>query len=143
MDISDPTGQVSGMALFPEDFDAVRKVFDLTNQVILTLEVRGTEGQFDPVARSAAPMEAVVADAGAAGLRIHVAEAQAIQSVRSLLDRMAAELKKSARGPVQFCVADPATGVEYDIDTGQDFPLTPQIRGAIKAMGGVVLVEEV
>ncbi|MEK6215713.1 MAG: DNA polymerase III subunit alpha, partial [Boseongicola sp.] len=28
MNISDPTGQVSGMALFPDDFEAVRKVFE-------------------------------------------------------------------------------------------------------------------
>ena len=64
MNISDPTGQVSGMALFPEDFDTCRKVFDQTNHVVMSLEARFNEGQFDPVARSVAPMEGVVADAG-------------------------------------------------------------------------------
>ena len=142
MNISDPTGQVSGMALFPEDFDACRRVFDQTHQVVMTLEARFAEGQFDPVARSVAPMEAVVADAGGAGLRIHVESDAAIASVAALLTRMVEEAKIRSRGPVSFCIADRETGEEVEVSVGRDFPVTPQIKGAIKAMGGVVLVEE-
>jgi DNA polymerase-3 subunit alpha len=32
---------------------------------------------------------------------------------------------------------------EVDIDLGQDFPVTPQIKGAIKSLGGVLEVEEI
>ncbi|MDW4549537.1 DNA polymerase III subunit alpha [Defluviimonas sp. D31] len=143
MNISDPTGQVSGMALFPEDFDACRKVFDQTNHVVMSLEARFNEGQFDPVARSVAPMEAAVADAGAAGLRIHIESEAAVASVAALLARMVEEAKIRSCGPVSFCIADRETGEEVEIATGRDFPVNPQIKGAIKAMGGVVLVEEV
>ena len=142
MNISDPTGQVSGMALFPEDFDDCRRVFDQTHQVVMTLEARFAEGQFDPIARSVAPMEGVVADAGGAGLRIHVDSDAAIASVAALLTRMVEEAKIRSRGPVSFCIADRETGEEVEVSTGRDFPVTPQIKGAIKAMGGVVLVEE-
>ncbi|MBC7140725.1 MAG: DNA polymerase III subunit alpha, partial [Rhodobacteraceae bacterium] len=142
MNISDPTGQVSGMALFPEDFDNCRRVFDQTHQVVMTLEARFAEGQFDPVARSVAPMEGVVADAGGAGLRIHVDSDAAIASVAALLTRMVEEAKIRSRGPVSFCIADRETGEEVEVSTGRDFPVNPQIKGAIKAMGGVVLVEE-
>jgi len=38
MNISDPTGQVSGMALFPEDFDTIRKVFDTSSNSWLELQ---------------------------------------------------------------------------------------------------------
>ena len=143
MNISDPTGQVSGMALFPEDFDTCRKVFDQTNHVVMSLEARFNEGQFDPVARSVAPMEGVVADAGGAGLRIHIENEDAIASVAALLNRMVEEAKIRSRGPISFCIANRETGEEVEVEAGQDYPVNPQIKGAIKAMGGVVLVEEV
>jgi DNA polymerase-3 subunit alpha len=142
MDISDPTGQVSGMALFPEDFEAVRKVFERTHMVVLALEAKGSEGQFDPVARGAQALEDVVATAGASGLRIHIGDAAAAQSVRKLLDRMTGAINKAPRGPIRFCVADPSSGVEVEVEAGEEFPVSPQIRGAIRAMGGVLLVEE-
>jgi DNA polymerase-3 subunit alpha len=143
MDISDPTGQVSGMALFPEDFESVRKVFDRTHMVVLSLEAKGNEGQFDPVARGAQALEDVVATAGASGLRIHIDDAAAAQSVRKLLDRMTGAITKAPRGPIRFCVADPATGVEVEVEAGEAFPVSPQIRGAIRAMGGVRMVDEI
>ena len=64
MTISDPTLTVSGMALFPEDFEASRRVFEETTRVVMTLEARFNDGGFDPVARSVAPLDGVVADAG-------------------------------------------------------------------------------
>ncbi|SPH16933.1 DNA polymerase III subunit alpha [Defluviimonas aquaemixtae] len=143
LNISDPTGQVAGIALFAEDFDACRRVFDQTSQVVMTLEARFNEGQFDPVARSVAPMENVVADAVAAGLRIHVDAEAAVASVAGLLVRMAEDGASRARGPVSFCIADFGTGAEVEVVAGDSFPVSPQIRGAIKAMPGVMHVEEV
>ncbi|MCB2117166.1 MAG: DNA polymerase III subunit alpha, partial [Rhodobacteraceae bacterium] len=143
MNISDPTGQVSGMALFPEDFDSCRRVFDETPQVVMTLEARFNEGQFDPVARSVGKMDSAIADAGGAGLRIHIESADAVASVAALLRRITEEAKIRTRGPVLFCIANRATGEEVEVSTGCDFPVNPQIKGAIKAMGGVVLVEDI
>lgn len=147
MNISDPTGQVSGMALFPEDFDRVRAVFDQTNQVVMTLEARFNEGQFDPVARSVAAMDAVVADAGSSGLRIMVDDIAAVKTVASVLQQ-AKEVARGGtqtigRGPVSFCLIDPALPGEVEIETGQDFPLNPQIKGALKSLNGVLDVIEV
>ncbi len=143
MNISDPSGQVAGIVLFPEDFDACRRVFDQTPQVVMSLEARFNEGQFDPVARSAAPMEGVVADAGGAGLRIHIDSDQAVASVAALLNRIREEAKIRTRGPILFCIANRETGEEVEVATGPDFPVNPQIKGAIKAMAGVLLVEEI
>ncbi|MCA0273146.1 MAG: DNA polymerase III subunit alpha [Proteobacteria bacterium] len=143
MNISDPTGQVAGIALFTDDFETCRKVFEQTHQVVMTLEARFNEGQFDPVARSVAPMEGVVADAGGAGLRIHIDSDQAVASVAALLKRIAEEAKIRSRGPIRFCIADRETGEEVEVDAGRDYPVNPQIKGAIKAMAGVVMVEEI
>ncbi|PPB79909.1 DNA polymerase-3 subunit alpha [Albidovulum inexpectatum] len=142
MNISDPTGQVAGIALFPEDFDACRKVFDQTSQVIMTLEARFNEGQFDPVGRSVAPMEAMIADVSA-GLRIHLQDETAVGSVASLLSRMSEEGRIRSRGPIRFCVLDPRTGAEIELDAGEEWPVNPQIKGAIKAIPGVALVEDI
>ncbi|MCV2874299.1 DNA polymerase III subunit alpha [Defluviimonas sp. WL0050] len=143
MNISDPTGQVAGIALFTEDFDACRRVFDGTNQVVMSLEARFNEGQFDPVGRGVTPMEGAVADAGGAGLRIHIEDEGAVTSVASLLTRMMEEAKIRTRGPISFCIANRDTGEEVEVEAGQDYPVNPQVKGAIKAMPGVVLVEEV
>jgi DNA polymerase-3 subunit alpha len=140
MSISDPTGQVAGIALFPEDFETCRRVFEGTTQVVMTLEARFGEGGFDPVGRSVAPIEALVADAGGMGLRVFVDEAEAVGSVRALLDRMAGAAR--AKGPLAFCIADPATGRDIEVTTAETFALTPQIKSAIKSLPGVALVEE-
>jgi len=48
-----------------------------------------------------------------------------------------------ARGPIQFCLIHPDLPGEVEIDTGVEYPVTPQIKGAIKSLPGVILVEEV
>ncbi|MGI1660701.1 DNA polymerase III subunit alpha [Palleronia sp. KMU-117] len=142
MNISDPTGQVAGMALFPEDFDAVRKVFEKTSQVVLTLEARFNEGQFDPVARGATPLDGVVADAGSAGLRVFVEAPEAAPTVRAILDRARAEAGVRGRGPIELCLLAPDLPGEVGMLIGDDFPVSPQIKAALKAVSGVLTVEE-
>ncbi len=143
MNISDPTSQVSGIAMFCDDFDAVRRVFDQTHQVVMTLEARFNEGQFDPVGRSVVAMDGVVAEAGATGLRIFIEDVAAIPTVASVLGQAAENARGVPRGPVMFCLMDPTLPGETEIDTGQDFPLNPQIKGAIRSLAGVMEVQEV
>ncbi|WP_421701220.1 DNA polymerase III subunit alpha [Aliiroseovarius sp.] len=143
MNISDPTGQVSGMALFPDDFEATRRVFDETLQVVMTLEGRFNEGQFDPIARSVAPIDAVVADAGGMALNVHVDRPTAIEAVASLLANAAETARGVKPGEVSLTLMDPTLPGEVDMTLGKSFPLNPQIKGAIKSITGVVHVEEV
>ncbi len=143
MNISDPTGQVAGIAMFPDDADAVRAVFDKTNQVVMTLEAKFNEGQFDPVGRSVAPIDAVVADAGASGLRIMIDEPSAAQTVAELLAHATQAAVTAGKGPVYFRLFNPSLPGEVDMDTGMEFPVTPQIKGALKSLDGVLGVEEI
>jgi len=143
MNISDPTGQVAGIALFPDDADAVRAVFDKGTQVVMTLEAKFNEGQFDPIGRSVAPIDAVVADAGVSGLRIMIDEPDAAQTVAALLAHAAQAAVTAGKGPVQLRLFHPTLPGEVDLDTGMTYPVTPQIKGALKSLDGVLGVEEI
>ena len=143
MNISDPTGQVAGMVMFCDDFEATRQVFEQTNQVVMTLEARFNEGQFDPMGRSVAPMDGIVADAGAAGLRIFVDDPAAIVQVDNVLSRAAETVRGVGRGPIHFCLLNPDLPGEVEIDTGVEYPVNPQIKGAIRSLAGVLEVQEV
>ncbi|WP_238364963.1 DNA polymerase III subunit alpha [Mesobacterium pallidum] len=145
MNISDPTGQLSGIAMFAreeKDLIAAREVFETTDKVVVTLEGRFNDGQFDPTIRSAAPIDVAVADIGGMGMRILLEEAAAVDSVASVLSRAKAEVRKSGRGPVQLCLMDPGLPGEVEIDLPEDFPVTPQIKGALKSLPGVMAVED-
>ena len=143
MNISDPTGQVAGIALFPDDADAVRNVFDKSTQVVMTLEAKFNEGQFDPLGRSVAPIDTIVADAGGSGLRIMIEDPNAVTSVASLLEQAGSAATTAGKGPILLRLFNPTLPGEVDIDTGAEFPVSPQIKGAIKSLDGVLDVEEI
>ncbi|MFY0681473.1 MAG: DNA polymerase III subunit alpha [Thalassovita sp.] len=146
MNISDGTGQLSGVAMFarkPEDLIAARAVFEKTEKVIMSLEARFNDGQFDPTIRSAIGMDGEVADAGSMGLRIFVENETTIPNIASVLAGAAETQKTVGKGPIQFVLLNPDLPGEVNIDTGQEFPVNPQIKGAIKSLDGVLEVEDV
>jgi DNA polymerase-3 subunit alpha len=52
------------------------------------------------------------------------------------------KLEGRTRAEVTLCLPD-EQGREIDVTLPTAYPVTPQVRGAIKAMQGVVLVEDV
>ncbi|MCV6592467.1 MAG: DNA polymerase III subunit alpha [Silicimonas sp.] len=146
MNISDPTGQVAGMALFPEDFETVRKVFEQTTQVVMTLEARFNEGQFDPVARSVAPIERVVTAGAVAGMNVMIDTPEAASTIQSILARYKDDGAIKTKGPVRITalsvpLPDNASQ-DVPINIGDAWPVSPQIKGALKSLPGVVAVED-
>jgi hypothetical protein len=83
-------------------------------------------------------LDAVAAEAGASDLRIHLNRPEAAGSVAALL----ASLQGRGKAQITICVPD-ETGREIDVTLPQPYPVTPQAKGAIKAIQGVVMVEEV
>ncbi|MBT8459898.1 MAG: DNA polymerase III subunit alpha [Boseongicola sp.] len=145
MNISDPTGQVSGMALFPDDFETVRKVFEQTTQVVMTLEARFNEGQFDPIARSVAPIDGIV-DAATAGLNVMIDDEGAVQMVQSVLERFKDDQSIRTRGEIlltALSVPLPDAPQDVSVSIGNGWPVSPQIKGALKSLPGVVLIEDI
>ncbi|MEZ5912564.1 MAG: DNA polymerase III subunit alpha [Paracoccaceae bacterium] len=141
--LSDPTGLYE-VTVFSDTLEAARDWLEPGQNVVLTVEAVLEGESLKLLARGAQPIDSVAADAGGAGLKVHVADAEAVQSVARLLERVMAEAKGArGRGPIQFCVAERDTGREIDVVLGKDYPVTPQIKGAIKAIGGVVMVEDI
>ncbi|MEM9708254.1 MAG: DNA polymerase III subunit alpha [Pseudomonadota bacterium] len=142
MTISDPTLTVSGMALFPEDFETSRKVFDRTSRVVMSLEARFNDGGFDPVARSVTALEDVAADVGDMSVRVFIDAPEGAQSVRGLLDRYRDDKAVKGRGDVRIAPLGLGIG-EVDIELGDGWPMTPEIKSALKSLPGVAAVEDV
>ncbi len=140
--LSDTTGGYE-VTLFSETLETAREHLETGAQVVLTAEATMEADQLKLLGRSVQPIDGVVADAGGMGLRIFVEDAAAIPSVASVLDQAAQAARNAGRGPIRFCLMGEGLPGEVEIDAGRDFPVTPQIKGAIKSLAGVVQVEEV
>ncbi|NYS24251.1 DNA polymerase III subunit alpha [Rhodobacteraceae bacterium 2376] len=138
--MSDPTGLFE-VTVFSETLEAARQHLEPGANVVLTVEATMEADTLKLLARGAQPVDVVVADAGAPGLRIHIDAPEAVSAVARLLARFG-ESPARGRGPICFCVTDPATGQEVDVSTGQAHAITPQLRGAVKSLDGVLAVEE-
>jgi DNA polymerase-3 subunit alpha len=88
--------------------------------------------------------EAVAAEAR--GFRVFVNDCAAPASVAQLLARIASDGTPSPRGPVYICAMAPdfpRGAAEVEALVGEGLPVSPQIKGALKSLPGVVTVEEV
>ncbi len=146
MNISDPTGQVTGIALFPERFEEVRRVLESTPQVIMSLEARNNEGQFDPVGRSAVPIDGAVTAGVSAGVDVLIDAPDAVAGIESVLRRFRNDSAIKARGPVRItALSVPLPGgatQDVPVDIGGGWPVSPQVKGALKSLPGVLAVED-
>mgnify|MGYP005995470245 FL=1 len=97
--------------------------------------------QLQLLGRSVTPIDTAVADAGSMGLRVFIDEPAAIAAVAGVLEGAPQAIR--GRGPVQLCLMDPSLPGEVEVDLGREFPVTPQIKGAIRSLGGVLEVQEI
>jgi len=135
--LSDPTGLYE-VTVFSDVLEASRDHLEPGKNVVLTVRADPDGEGVKLLANAVQPIDAVAADAGASALRIHLNRADAAASVAALLARVEGRSKAA----ITICVPD-ETGREIDLMLPQPYPVTPQIKGAIKAMAGVVMVEEV
>ena len=140
--LSDPTGLYE-VTMFSEVLEASREFLDSGSNVVITADATYEGEQLKLLARTVQPVDGVVADAGGLGLRIFIEEDVAIPAVAGLLDRARGEAKLKGRGPVSLCLLSPELPGEVDVLLGEDFPVNPQIKGALKSLDGVLMVEEI
>ncbi len=140
--LSDPSGAYE-VTLFSETLEKSREFLETGAQVVVTAEATMEADQLKLLGRSVGPIDSVVADAGATGLRIFVNEEGALATVSKVLADAATAAKDAAKGPIQLCLLDPGLPGEVEMDLGQDFPVNPQIKGALKSLEGVMSVEEI
>ncbi len=128
--------------MFSDVLDQARSLLEPGLNVVLTVEATLEGDTLKLLARGVRPVADEAADAGASALRVHLAEVQAVAAVAALLDQARAAAGRVAKGAVRLCVADAATGQEIDIALPGQWPVGPQVKGALKAVSGVMAVEE-
>ena len=136
--LSDPTGLYE-VTVFSDTLEQARDFLEPGMNVVLTVEANLEGDTLKLLARAAQPIDSVAAEAGGMNLRIHLDRPEAVGSVATLLGG-----KASGRNKAQIILTVPDdTGREIDLTLPELYPVTPQIKGAIKAMQGVLMVEEV
>jgi len=140
--LSDPTGAYE-VTLFSDTLEAARDHLETGSKVLVTAEATLEADQLKLLGRSVAPVDIAVADAVSMGLRIFVDAPDAVPHVASVLTRAADQMPKAGRGPIRICCLNaPGLPGEVDVALDREFPVTPEIKGAIKSLGGVLEVEE-
>ncbi len=135
--LSDPTGLYE-VTLFSDVLEVARPFLEPGMNVVVSVKAELEGDSLKLLANVVQPIDQVADQAGAQDLRIHLNRAEAAASVAALLGRV----EGRNRAQIILCVPGDA-GDEIDLLLPGTYPVTPQIKGAIKAMAGVVMVEEV
>jgi DNA polymerase III subunit alpha len=140
--LSDTTGAYE-VTLFSEALEKCREHLETGAKVVVTVEASMESDQLKLLGRSVAPIDAAVADAGSRCLKVYVEGANAVDTLARVLEDADTVARSAVRGAVQLCLMDTSLPGEVEMELGQDFPISPQIKGAIKSLEGVLSVEDV
>jgi len=139
--MSDTSG-VFEVMLFSEVLGQARALLDGGQPLLVTVDVRSEEESLRLTAQRVEPLDGVVAQA-AAGLRVFIAEGDALSPLRGLIAR-----ESGGRGRVTLIVpVAPASGQgpqrEVEILLPGGFKIGPRVRAAVKSLPGILDVHDV
>jgi DNA polymerase-3 subunit alpha len=136
--LSDATGQFE-MTAFSEVLNGSREILQVGALVVATVSIEREDGEMRLLAQSMRPVDDVVANTEA-GLRIFVEKPEACEGLRTRLE--AVEQPKYKRGgEVSLVIMTPEREVEMRLPN--KYAINPRVAGAIKAVPGVLHVDEV
>ncbi|MGB0854284.1 MAG: DNA polymerase III subunit alpha [Pikeienuella sp.] len=135
--LSDPTGMYE-VTVFSDALAKHRDELEPGRNVVLNVDPEIDGEQVKMLVRSVQAIDNAVKDAAPAGLKIFVNEPRALESIKTRLS----EAGQGRGGPVNIVITLPETSQEVELSLPGQFPITPQIKGAIKAAQGVVHLEE-
>ncbi|MGR3717994.1 MAG: DNA polymerase III subunit alpha [Thermohalobaculum sp.] len=138
---SDPTGGYEVMA-FSDVLAEAQDLLEPGRNLVLRVETDPGDEASRLMLRAVQPVEEVIANAAPNGLEVLVEDASAMDSIRSTLEQGARIARGRSEGPVHLVIALPETGQEVEIALPGNYPVGPEIRGALKAVPGVAAVEE-
>ena len=141
--LSDPTGMFEAR-MFGDVLDPARDWMVPGASVVLVVEASVEGEDMRLSARAVQPIDAAVANAATAGLRVFLDRAEAAPSLAARLEHIAAAPGRRP-GPVHLVVMTPDLApdlAEVEIPLPRSYPVTPQVIAALKDAPGVVLVEE-
>ncbi|MEM6739090.1 MAG: DNA polymerase III subunit alpha [Pseudomonadota bacterium] len=141
--LSDPTGLYE-VTVFSDTLEQARENLEPGCNVMITAEATLEADQLKLLCRSVEPIDRAVAtgQGAATGFRVFVEEAEAIPILRAVLARATDEAKAAPRGSIRLTLLAPDLPGEVDVSLGDTLPVSPQLRGALKAVGGVATVED-
>jgi len=135
--LSDPSGLYE-VTVFADVLETARDLLEPGMNVVLSVKAELEGDTLKLLANAVQPIDQVAAEAGASALRIHLGRAEAAAAVASLLDHLPPGRIKAQ---IILCVSD-AAGREIDLTLAQDYPVTPGVKGALKAVPGVLMLED-
>jgi len=138
--LSDPTGQYE-VTMFSDTLEASRDYLETGTQVVIGVEATMESEQLKLLGRSVVPADMAVSNAGSSGLRVFLGDAGAVTTVNDILQNAIRDGVKGGRGPITFTIDDPELG-EIDVELDSEFPVNPQIKGALRSLSGVIEVLE-
>jgi DNA polymerase-3 subunit alpha len=141
LQLSDRTGGYEVMA-FSDVLAHHEDILVAGASLVLTVEADGEAEAPRLMLREARHVDDVVADAAPAGLRVYVDEEAALPSVRTRLETGASLARRRASGPVHLVIRLPERAEEVELALPGSWPVSPEMRGALKAAPGVSHVEE-
>ncbi|MBC7103007.1 MAG: DNA polymerase III subunit alpha, partial [Parvibaculum sp.] len=131
--LSDPTGQFE-LVVFSEVLNQARQLMEPGNAVVVSVEIERIGEEVKLRAQSVRSVDDAVKDTGA-GLKVFVEGEESLEAVKSRL----AEKGKGLVSLVLMC----SGGREVELRLKDRYRVTPQIRGAIKSVPGVVEVRDI
>ncbi len=135
--LSDVTGQ-SEITVFSEALSEAREFLDVGVLMVATVKVEREDGQIRMIANRLRPLDQVVGNASE-GLRIFVEKPGACAGLKKRLSE-ARQAGHKTGGTVSLVMMSQAREVELRL--ADNFVITPRVTGAIKALPGVLHVEE-
>ncbi|MEQ5871337.1 DNA polymerase III subunit alpha [Sagittula sp. NFXS13] len=139
--LSDPTGAYE-VTIFSDTLEKCREYLETGSKVVVTVEATMESDQLKLLARGVTPVDMIAAQSGPMGLRIYVDTPMAFSLIAGVLGDAAEKMPKAARGPVHLRLAAPGLPGEVEMDLEQQYPVTPEIKGAVKSLEGVMAVED-
>ncbi len=134
LQLSDMSG-VFEVMLFSEVLSAARELIDQGVPLLIAADGRLDGEQVRYTAQTIEPLDKAAANVGAS-LRIYLSDPAPVESLKRLLER-------EARGKGRIWLVAMSEGRETEIALAGRYSCSPPLRQAIKALGGVVQVEEV
>src|ERR1051325_6636920 len=131
--LSDNSGAFE-VTVFSEVLAQTRGVLEGGQPLVVTVDVRREEENLRLTVQKIEPLDTIVAQA-AAGLRIFVAEAEALPRLKSVISREA-----GGRGRVTIVLDLPSREIEMALPGG--LRLHPKIRAAVKSLPGILDVHD-
>ena len=140
--LSDFTGNFE-VTLFSDVLERSRNYLDSGARIILTVEASLEEEQLKLLCRSIANIDDAISTDGSHGIKIFVEDKKVLPSILSVLGQASENKKIVCKGPIHLCLIGSSLPGEVEMDTGLTCDTSPQIRGAIKSLDGVLDDQEI